>query len=474
MRILISLALVLCACNGGNGGNDDDTGGNPSATGDVRLDGGDALGSDPDSYDLQFCASGDTLAVAWVDDRSGTLDVWVNASSDGGATWLAEPVSPSNSSGDAHDPSLACNGTDVYLAWEDTRGSELGDDGVWFARSSNSGASWGQPVALTADADTEHDANSPHIAADGPNVLLAWAANPGGGYDIYAAASQDGGVSFGSPTRVESDTAGASYSARPKAAIVDAASYVLWEDRRTGIMTIRAAKSTDDGVSFGADVAVSNDASGDALNVDVATDGDATWLTWHQGPIGDRLDVFASWAVTSDSSFSTPMRISGGDVGERDDLRPRVAADGGAVQFAWYSESGGGYHVFVRGTADGATFSEPFRVDNAEDAARSERPAIGAGGGAFVVGWEDDRDSSGGDTRELYMASTKNDGEYWEDESRIGRVARGIAVASDLQIATDGTYAYAAWIDNRLGTADVYFTANDVPEAPTPDTGGAR
>lgn len=474
MQRLALLSHLLCACAGGTGSDTGEGGGTATVNGDLRLDGGASLSVDPDSTDLQLCASGDNLAVAWVDDRSGTFDVWVNASSDGGETWLDAPISPSSSPGDAHDPSLACSGSDFYLVWEDTRESETQSDGVWFARSSNGGVTWGLPVGLTADSVTTHDANTPHIAVWETGVLLTWAANPGGGYDIYAVASVDGGVSFGAPTRVESDIAGASYSARPKAVLTSSQAMVLYEDRRTGVMTIRGASSNDGGLSFQSDVAISDDADGDALNVDVATEGDVVWLTWHQGPIGERLDAYAARGEGSGGNFSAPVRVSGGNVGERDDLRPRVAVNEGLATVAWYSEIGGGYHVFVRSSADGVTFTDPYRVDNAEDAARSERPSIAGGGGAIVVGWVDDRNSRGSDRRDLYYVTTRDDGTHWAPEERVSRVARGVTIASDLQIGTTGAKAYSAWIDDRLGTPDVFFAVIDVPEPPSPDTGGAR
>lgn len=460
--------LALSACKGGDGNDGSDTG-NAALFGDARLDAGEG-----ESTDVQLCMSGDRIIAAWVDDRGGTTDIWVSTSDDLGSTWLSEPVNASDSPGEAHSPTLACSSSDAWLAWEDTRGDKLGNDAIWVSRSSNGGATWGGPIVLRADAEVAHDANSPHLSASGADVMVVWAANPGGGYDIYSSVSHDGGVAFGSPTRVESDTAGASFSAKPQGALLDSgAARVIWEDRRTGIMTIRGARSSDGGDSFGSDDAISDDSAGDAFNASLAVDGDAAWVAWHQGPIGDRLDVYASWASAGGAGFVSSFRVSGGDVGERDDLRPKVAAHDGVGAIGWFSEGGGGYHIFARTYVNGTSISEPFRVDGAEDAGRAERPAIAASTGTIAVAWEDDRNSTGS-TSDLYVATTRDSGTSWQGDDRVSGAPRGTMLQVDAAIVADADNAYIAWLDDRNGTSDVYFAAHAIAEAPILDTGATR
>ncbi|MCO4747134.1 MAG: exo-alpha-sialidase [Proteobacteria bacterium] len=477
LAALIALG-PLSACKGGGGpddGNDSgdssDTGGGEVITsGDIQVDGADALTTDPESTDVQFCTVADQIYVAWIDNRSGTDNVWLNRSTDAGETWLDEPVNASQSDGEVTNPSLACYAGSAWLAWEDSRGSEFGNESVWTSRSTDGGATWGTPISIGLTTDFEHDANDPMIAARGSNVVVAWAANPGGGFDIYTTASHDGGETFGDPVAVESDNAGASYSARPQVVFMASDGVrVLWEDRRTGIMTIRGTRSSNAGDSYGSDNTVS-DGTTDAFHVRLATASNQTYATWHQGAAGERLDVHAAWAADESSNFADSMRISAGDAGVDDDVRPRVTMNNGYGHVAWYTESLGGYHVSHASLLDGAVSVAAKTIDHAADTARADRPSIAQSGSAIAIGWEDDRDAIDDGNHDLYISTSLDHGESWDGDYRVSSMSRGLTAQTDLHLAANDTLFFAAWSDARAGNSNIYFTTFPVPET----TGGAR
>jgi hypothetical protein len=85
----------------------------------------------------------------------------------------------------------------LYLVWTDASDSIYR---VAVSSSADSGATWSDPV-LVSDPSTEADASTPAVAVDGRgSVAVVWydrRADPGNGcYQLYAAVSRDGGVSF--------------------------------------------------------------------------------------------------------------------------------------------------------------------------------------------------------------------------------------------------------------------------------------
>ena len=77
-------------------------------------------------------SAGDTICVAWQDDRGGTNDVWFKRSLDGGATFSADERVDDTGTGPSAQtaPAVAVDGARCYVVWEDTR---LGNSDVYVA-----------------------------------------------------------------------------------------------------------------------------------------------------------------------------------------------------------------------------------------------------------------------------------------------------------------------------------------------------
>lgn len=94
---------------------------------------------------------------------------------------------------------------------------------------------------------------TPTLAADGDRVALAWAAAlPDATADVYVAMSEDGGRTFGPPTRANElpgDVRAAEQQA-PRIALRGNHLAVLWTAKRGGLTALRLAESHDGGRSF--------------------------------------------------------------------------------------------------------------------------------------------------------------------------------------------------------------------------------
>lgn len=152
----------------------------------------------------RVAVAGDRLVVTASSRGIGDLLVWTSA--DGGATW-AWPVTV-NSANEAareglHD--LAASGQRVAVAWLDQRGA---DTELWAALSKDGGATWQPDARLYRSPDGSICQCCAPSLAFGPHGELAamWRNSLGGSRDLYLALSKDGGRTFADAAKLGTGT----------------------------------------------------------------------------------------------------------------------------------------------------------------------------------------------------------------------------------------------------------------------------
>jgi hypothetical protein len=165
-------------------------------SGAVQLAGGDSAGA------MDLSVSGNNVAIAWdVDDINGTVEeLWVNVVQAGVAMGEVQVGTYTLGVNDVDQTTVLMNGNIVVVAWEDDRS---GSDESYLASADITGGSlvFGADVAVTAGGG-----GFPALAGGGDYVACVSA---GGAFPEvnYAIASNDGGMTFGSPFIV-SDNSG--------------------------------------------------------------------------------------------------------------------------------------------------------------------------------------------------------------------------------------------------------------------------
>jgi hypothetical protein len=375
----------------------------------LRLDREKPGGARSASPHLAHDGAGRTYVVFRTKYTSGTKDVIVAGSSDGGATWSEAPE-PLNRGGGAFDPQVAADGQGrVYVVWFDEREKDGGKPArspleVYFNRSEDFGKTWlPTDVLLSSASDTtargarRRISVQPRIAIDGRGrVFVIWIDNRFGPTEVFFRASEDSGKTWGPEVNVSKGaTAATSHQI-----LVNEAGRVLvvWEDSRHGGPEIFFNRSEDGGKSWfpeavrvsrhlPAGVSRSSDPSA-ALGPQ-----DQVFVAWQDRRNG-REDIYFNRSLDGGKTWmEQDLRLDRDDAGTGVSRLPRVATDArGVVAVVWEDDRDGFEQILVNYSTDGGKTWAPreIRVDpptNAKLQSKAPKAAWDASGGLHVV-WE--------------------------------------------------------------------------------------
>src|SRR5665647_2205975 len=123
----------------------------------------------------------------------------------------------------------ASSGDTVHIVWYDTRDGASPE--IYYNRSTNGGTTWGTDTRLTNDSAASQ---TPCISASGSVVNAVWTDNRDGFHaEVYYKRSTDGGLSWGADTRLTNDPAG-SWGASVSASGLLV--HVIWLDGRNACL----------------------------------------------------------------------------------------------------------------------------------------------------------------------------------------------------------------------------------------------
>jgi len=124
-----------------------------------------------------------------------------------------------------------------------------------YKKSNNNGLSFGVAINLSNNPDGTVS-TTPEISSSGNNVYVVWMQdNIFGNYDVFFKASNNGGETFGSTINISNNPTTSRF---PKMTASGNNVFVVWQDTSPAPSDILFRTSSNNGLSFGSTINISN------------------------------------------------------------------------------------------------------------------------------------------------------------------------------------------------------------------------
>lgn len=360
-------------------------------------------GQEPSSFAARWLAASDgKVHVVWCDSRNASMDVFYKRSTDAGATWEAD-VNIADNPEWAQQCAVAASGDNVYIAWDGDR--DVNEE-IYLRASTDGGASWGETQRMTVD---DAQSMAPTLACWGSYVYLAWAdTRTPDGPTLFYRMSEDNGSTWTAEAPLTDPEIGVGATI----AVDDSMVHAAWYDFREGNYRAYYKRSFDHGASWSGDeplsVAFGMYPSISVSGMDVhavwtnsenelayrgSTDGGTTWspeqqlsiaadastfgsvycsgpmvhVVWHEGRYANESELAYRLSQDHGATWGEEIRLTDA---WGVSTYPSLGADGDGVHVSWLDARDTINEVYYKRNPDGNVpgVSEGGQVRNAAPA----------------------------------------------------------------------------------------------------------
>lgn len=413
----------------------------------------------PDTPQIVAGDNGKRLTAVWAAGTGGNPVIYASSSSDAGTTW-STPAALSDNGGAAAYPQISssADGMKLVVLWSR---ADANDYLIESARSSDGGATWNAPEAISAP---NGRADIPQVvsSADGNKVTAVWVRFDGNVWVAQTSSSPDGGAYWDGVTSL---SASGQDAAAPQIASSADGTKLTATWHLFGVDTyVQTRTSTDSGANWSAAVNVST-SGGNSIEPDITSSGDGEELAiafTRTGSGSARIQV--SRSDDGGGSWSVPTTLSA-DGQDAQNARIVGSADGEKLYTSWSRSNGTNGEVQTAHSSNtGASWSSPTTVSSA--GVDSSLPRISAAQAGSTVGltWEALKDGKS----VIQSSITADAGSTWSSPVQLSS-STASSDQSQIAAATDGTRFAAVW--KRAGDSDTVIQTASATASTIPDSG---
>ncbi len=368
MRKIFFLTLALFTANS-----------NQSQWGpDVRLT--NDLYNSLTSFRRCVASSGDTVHVAWFDDRFGLNAIFYNRSLDAGLNW-EEEIKLTDGNSEAAYPTIRVSGSVVHIAWCDNRDG-LENIEIYYKRSIDGGVNWGEDTRISSYPGLSWH---PSIALSGTFVHIVWYDQCDEMWEIFYNRSTDGGITWEESRRLTYDPAGSYLTSIAASGTV---LHVTWIDKRDGNSEIYYKRSFDNGISWNQDTRMTYSYVFATLP-EIDLSGMTVHLIWRDNRDGNS-EIYYKHSLDEGITWGEDQRLTN-DYADSD--RPSLIVSDSIIHVVWHDQRDGPYQIYYKCSLDGGnSWDEDTRLSQTNF--NAQNPSVDFSSDWLHVLWHDQRDGN--------------------------------------------------------------------------------
>lgn len=360
---------------------------------------------------------GNNAYVAWQEE---TGEIRLNKSGDRGISFGSDISVSEGITGINKNPSIAVDNTgNLYVIWENQKPD--GNIDLYFGRMPNGSQKF---TSAAIPIDTHLGALSRQVqpsldVSAGGTVVIAWV-NQNGNDGVYYARSSDSGNSFwqitsGQIVRVDGLTAVLPEYPRIKIDAGGQNKYIAWSAEKDGRKRVFFNKlNSGDNRVYGNDIQVNDDANGARVSrpslalrpqAQEGSNKPNICIAW-ENEMGGDMDIFFDKSVNGDT-WGNDIQVNDDAQTPQPQKEPQAAIDSnGDIFCAWSDFRNGDWDIyFAMSIDDGESFKTNAIVNDDTGSATQDKPSLylSANGKDFCVSWTDYRN---GDSEIFFNRNT--------------------------------------------------------------------
>jgi PKD repeat protein len=391
-------------------------------------------------------SNGTDYLVVWHDTRNSTYDIYGTRVT--GAGQVLDPTGlalSTHANGYGAYPSVASNGTDYLVVWQDTRS---GAEDIYGTRVTGAGAVQ-DPAGLPLSAHETIYQWTPTVASNGTEYLVVWMDGRGAiSWDIYGTRVSGAGAVL-DPTGLVLSNQAWGNEAYPVVVSNGTDFFAVWQDGRSAISwDIHGTRITGAGEVLDPDSLLLSTTANHQYAPAVASNGTNHLVVWQDARNVFHWDVHATRVSSTGEVLDPSGLVLSALAGYQYSVA--VASNGADYLVVWRDGRNGNDDIYGTRVSGSGAVLEPEGLALGVGPGTQSAPAVASNGRDYLVIWQDDRDSF----RSLYGARVAGDGKVLDATPRV--LTTGTGAQSAPTVASNGTDYFVAWEDSRNGSTDIY------------------